>query len=146
MNHRGRLPVMMVATLALGAATCRGGSKPVETPGTGDSGSTSSTTPLAQAATAGAYSCSVQIDEEAPSVSDCHISAKQELTMSTKDITLQASLVPEAFGFGMKGTFQLAGVSQTVATELFKQGGGNHAMVLLLKSGKTLRFSLTPKK
>ncbi len=143
MNHRRRLALMIVATLGLGAATCRQRSNSVETPSTtGDSGVTHSKQPIARPAPSGIYPCTVQVDEDDPIAAECLISAKQELTAKTPGLELRASLAPEAFGFAMKGEVTLGEQAQRFATDLFRQGGGNHAAVFFLTSGKALRFSL----
>ena len=94
MSFRNRLVLMMVASLGLGAATCRGRTKTVETPAnTGDSG-TSTTDAGAKPAPSGVYSCSVQIDEDAPVLGECRISPTQELEMAVDGLALAMALVP----------------------------------------------------
>lgn len=64
--------------------------------------------------------------------------------MSARDIEIRAILAPEEFGFAMTGELKLGEAVQNIATELFRQGGGNHASILILPSGQTLRFALLP--
>jgi len=142
-SYRNRLVLMIVATLGLGAATCRGRTKTVETPAhTGDSGTTT-TDAAAKPAPSGVYSCSVQVDEEAPVLGECHISPTQELKMAVDGVALALSLVPAEYGFAMTGTLTVGAQAHSVSSELFRQGAGSHAAVLLV-SRTTIHFALSP--
>jgi hypothetical protein len=142
-SHQSRLVLLMVATLGLGAATCRGRTKAVETPAnTGDSGA-NTTDAAAKPARSGVYSCSVQIDEGAPVLGECRISPAQELKMAVDGIALAVALVPAEYGFAMTGKLTVGAQAHAVSSELFRQGAGSHAAVLLV-SETTIRFALTP--
>lgn len=149
MIGRSRLLVLATLTFALGAATCQQKPKPsAHAPsGKDDAGATDASTSEQQGPTplrVGLYTCSLQIDEGDEVLGQCNVSAAQKLSWVTTAMSLKADLGATGYGFAFKGTFTLNDNVTTLSSELFRQGGGRHALVAHLGDGRVMRFALLP--